>query len=88
MPVRCGGRLIPNRSAMPSHVIRSFEYDAANRALLIVFQSGRRYVYQDVPEELYEAMRAAFSKGEFFNAHIREHFRFVRVAEAPGPKRR
>jgi hypothetical protein len=43
-----------------------------------MFQSGRMYVYEDVPEELATRMRAAFSKGQFFNDHIRDRFRFVR----------
>jgi hypothetical protein len=63
---------------MPSTVIRSFSYDADNQKLLIVFQSGRRYTYQDVPPETYAAMMSSVSKGEFFNTHIREHFTFVR----------
>ena len=44
-----------------------------------MFQSGRRYIYQAVPEETYRAMAAAFAKGEFFNTEIRGRFRFVRV---------
>jgi hypothetical protein len=64
---------------MPSTVIQSFEYDAAKRELLMVFRSGRRYVYEDVPEDIYEALRRSFSKGEFFNEHIREQFSFRRA---------
>jgi hypothetical protein len=41
---------------MPSSVIRIFSYGALRRELLIVVQSGRRYVYQGVPEETYTAM--------------------------------
>jgi hypothetical protein len=63
---------------MPSTVIRSFAYDAASRRLLIVFQSGRRYTYEEVPLETFAALQGSFSKGEFFNAHIRDNFRFVR----------
>jgi hypothetical protein len=63
---------------MPSTVIRSFKYDADSRKLLIVFQSGRCYTYQNVPAETYTAMTNSFSKGEFFNAHIRDNFSFVR----------
>ena len=63
---------------MPSTVIRSFNYDADSRRLLVVFQSGRRYTYQDVPAETYIAMTRSFSKGEFFNTHIRDNFSFVR----------
>ena len=41
----------------------------------LVFVSGRRYRYHDVPDETYDAMRRAFSKGEFFNAYIRDQYR-------------
>ena len=65
-------------ASMPSNVIRSFKYEPATRKLLIVFQTGRRYDYQDVPEETYLGMLNSSSKGEFFNAHIRDRFTFVR----------
>lgn len=64
---------------MPSSVIQSFEYDACRKELLVIFRSGRRYLYEDVPEETYAAMRKSFSKGEFFNQHIRERFTFRTV---------
>jgi hypothetical protein len=63
---------------MPSTVIRFFVYHAARRELDITFQSGNRYVYESVPPTLYEAMKKAFSKGEFFNEHIRDQFKFRR----------
>jgi hypothetical protein len=68
---------------MPSTVIRSFQYEEASKTLLIVFQSGRRYRYVDVPAETVRAMRAAFAKGEFFNAHIRGRFAYEQ--DSPGP---
>ena len=61
---------------MPSAVIRSFRYDEASRTLLVVFQSGRRYRYMDVPAETADDMRAAFAKGEYFNSHIRGRFAY------------
>jgi hypothetical protein len=67
---------------MPSAVIRSYEYSAARRELRVTFQSGRRYIYQGVPEETYRAMRGTLSKGAFFNAHIRGHFPYVRAERA------
>lgn len=63
---------------MPSTVIRFYRYDAKKRALDIVFQTKKRYTYEQVPEEIYKAMNAATSKGEFFNRHIRDKFPFVR----------
>ena len=64
---------------MPSSVIRNFRYLPREKQLEIVFVTGRRYLYLGVPEKTYVAMREAFSKGEFFNAHIRDQFAFVRL---------
>jgi lysyl-tRNA synthetase class 2 len=60
---------------MPSSVIRHYWYDPEHHRLELVFVSGRRYRYHDVPEETYHSMKRAFSKGEFFNAHIRDQYR-------------
>jgi lysyl-tRNA synthetase class 2 len=59
---------------MPSTAIRSFRYHSGARELEVIFTTGRRYVYSDVPPETVEAFRSAPSKGTFFNAQIREHF--------------
>jgi lysyl-tRNA synthetase class 2 len=63
---------------MPSTVIRKFFYHPAEKRLEVLFVTGRRYSYFDVPRQTYEAMKTAHSKGEFFNAEIRENFRFTR----------
>ncbi len=60
---------------MPSNVIRRYWYEPEQRRLCVVFVSGRRYRYDDVPEETYQSMKRAFSKGEFFNTHVRDRFR-------------
>jgi hypothetical protein len=64
---------------MPSTVIQSFQYDANRRELRVLFRSGRSYIYLDVPGDTYDAMRRSFSKGEFFNQHIRDRFEFRRI---------
>jgi hypothetical protein len=66
---------------MPSAVIHSFKYDEESQTLLIVFQSGRRYEYLDVPTELVKELRGAFAKGEFFNQHIRSRYGYRELAE-------
>jgi lysyl-tRNA synthetase class 2 len=60
-----------------SSVIRWFDYSLSTRELRVVFQSGRHYVYRDVPQEIFRGLQAAPSKGEFFNAAIRDQYRFV-----------
>lgn len=63
---------------MPSSVIRGFSYHPPERRLDIRFVSGRLYAYHEVPPEIAEGLRAAPSKGEYFNACIRDHYRFTR----------
>ena len=65
---------------MPSTVIRRFDYSPERRELLVEFVTGRRYVYLDVQEEEARSMRAAFSKGRYFNARIRDRYRFRELA--------
>ena len=59
---------------MPSTVIRRFVYDQNERQLWVEFVTGRRYVYEDVPEEVATTFRTAFSKGIYFNTRIRDRF--------------
>jgi lysyl-tRNA synthetase class 2 len=68
---------------MPSTVIRRFTYAADKRELCVEFVTGRVYVYAGVPEEEAQAMRAAFAKGRYFNAHIRDRYA-CREINAPG----
>jgi len=63
---------------MPSSVIRNFRYYEAEQRLFVEFTTGRRYSYLGVPAKTAADFRSAFSKGEIFNAHIRDHFNFVR----------
>lgn len=61
---------------MPSTSISKSDYDPETQVLSIWFvTSGKRYDYEAVPPEVYAALRNAFSKGRFFNDHIRDRFR-------------
>jgi ABC-type transporter Mla maintaining outer membrane lipid asymmetry ATPase subunit MlaF len=72
---------------MPSSVIQDYRYYPAERRLEILFQTGRLYSYLEVPQDIYIAMKASFSKGEFFNAFVRDRFRFVRESERSSASR-
>lgn len=63
---------------MPSSVIRHFWYDPAHQKMDVVFVSGARYRYHDVPEEDYLSMKRAFSKGQYFNVRVRDRYRYTR----------
>ena len=77
---------------MPSAIIRSFDYRPERRELEILFTTGRRYLYHEVPPEAAAAFRGAFAKGRHFNARIRGRYRYTEMAaggggEADDPKR-
>ena len=61
---------------MPSTVIRSIAYRPEARELELMFTTGRRYLFHDVPPEAAEASRAARIKGRHFNSRIRGRYRF------------
>jgi lysyl-tRNA synthetase class 2 len=65
---------------MPSTVIRRFDYDPEREELDILFTTGRRYRYHAVPPAAVDALRAAFSKGRHFNAHIRDAYEYTECA--------
>jgi hypothetical protein len=64
---------------MPSSVVKAIKYDAPSHTLRVVYVSGNIYDYRDVPEKVYEKMRAAGSKGEFLNTKIKGHYSFQKV---------
>ena len=61
---------------MPSTVIRSVLYRAEAAELEVLFTTGRRYIYHEVPAAAADAFRAARIKGPHFNRHIRGRYRY------------
>lgn len=66
---------------MPSSVIKHFNYRPEARELEVLFVTGRRYLYADVPPDEIEAFRAAFSKGSYFNRHIRDRYAYRELVD-------
>jgi hypothetical protein len=64
---------------MPSTVIQRFDYSAKEEALDVTFSTGKRYRYLRVPQKVYRGMREAFSKGVYFNRHIKDRFAFEKL---------
>jgi hypothetical protein len=60
-----------------SSAIEKLAYDRASHILQATFrESGRTYLYRDVPEELYDGLLFAASLGAYFNTYIRDCFDF------------
>jgi KTSC domain len=64
---------------MPSTVIRAFAYDSETRELTVTFVTGRIYAYLAVPADVYDDFATAFSKGTFFNKHIRDAYEYREI---------
>jgi hypothetical protein len=64
---------------MPSTAIRDLFYVSKKRELRVTFVSGRRYVYADVPADVFDAFKTAESRGAFFNHEIRDHYEFREI---------
>jgi hypothetical protein len=69
---------------MPSTVIDAISYRADARELEVLFRTGRRYLFRDVPPEAAEAFRRARIKGRHFNARIRGLYAFTELEAREG----
>ncbi len=65
------------REAVSSSTMASVGY--AGGTLEIEFENGHVYRYLGVPEAVHAELVRAESKGQFFNAKIRNAYRFERV---------
>lgn len=70
--------------AVTSSNIDRVGYNPVTSHLLVVFKSGKRYLYQGVPESVYKELMAAESHGKFFNKYIRTAFAFTELDAADG----
>jgi lysyl-tRNA synthetase class 2 len=61
-----------------SNALKGFDYDLEKKILRVEFVNGSIYQYQDVPESIYNELKDAPSKGQYFNAQIRDKFGFDR----------
>lgn len=62
-----------------SRNVISIGYDDKHHLLEVIFSSGSLYVYEHVPEKLYEEFIAAKSKGKFFGVYIRKCYKGVKI---------
>jgi hypothetical protein len=70
---------VPQFVPVDSSVIAAVGYDDAQQTLYVRFNSSGIYVFHDVPPATYHALMDADSKGRFFNAEIRDSYRYTRL---------
>jgi hypothetical protein len=72
-------RLHDRRTAVVSSLLSSVGY-SIDATLELEFRSGAIYRYFAVPQVVFEGLIAAESKGAYFNHHVRDCFRYHRLA--------
>ena len=63
-----------------SKLLAASAYDAGKRVLYLRFRSGDVYRYFELHEERYQEFLDAESRGRYFLSHIRNQFRYERLA--------
>jgi KTSC domain len=64
-----------------SKLLTSSTYDDGKHILYLRFRSGEVYRYFDFPAERYRELLVAESVGRYFLSHIRNQFRYERLAK-------
>ena len=68
--------------ALESKMLSGAAHDNSKQILYLRFRNtGDVYRYFDFPAANYQAFLSSESKGRYFRSHIRDHFRYERMAK-------
>jgi hypothetical protein len=59
--------------------IKRTEYDTETKKLVVEFNNGFKYEYEEVPHQIYTKFRMAESQGKFFVSDISKTFKYKKV---------
>ena len=59
--------------------IRKTEYDTETKNLLVEFNNGAKYEYQEVPHQVYTQFRMSESQGKFFSTKISKNYKYKKI---------
>lgn len=66
-------------ASVNSAVLRDLAYSEEGQSLAVTFQSGKSYLYVNVPKKTAVELFSADSVGEYFNEHIKKVFNYLKV---------
>lgn len=67
------------RYSVASSNVASVGYDSVTETLEVEFLSGSVYQYYNVPENMYDQLIKASSKGRFLHIYIKDAYPYSRV---------
>jgi len=59
--------------------IKSSEYDTESKKLVVEFNNGFRYEYDEVPHQIYTKFRLSESQGKFFTTDIAKKYNYKKL---------
>lgn len=75
------GQIVIKRTDSTSSVISQIGYARESGELIVTFTSGRSFVYDNVPPDVFDGLINAQSKGSYFHAAIRDRYSGREVKE-------
>ncbi len=67
------------KNEIKSSNIKSSEYDTESKELVVEFNNGAKYKYDNVPHQVYTKLRLAESQGKFFTTDIAKQYSYKKV---------
>jgi hypothetical protein len=58
--------------------VKKTEYNLETKKLLVEFNNGIKYEYDDVPHKIYTQFRMAESQGKFFSSNIAKSYKYTK----------
>ena len=59
--------------------LKKTTYDVETKKLLVEFNNGLQYEYDEVPHQLYTQFRLSESQGKFFSTKISKVFKYKKI---------
>jgi aspartokinase-like uncharacterized kinase len=59
--------------------IKKTEYDTETKKLVVEFNNGFKYEYENVPHQVYTKFRMSESQGKFFTTDISKTFKYKKL---------
>jgi len=55
------------------------DYDVESKKLIVEFNNGLKYEYEDVPHQVFTSLRRSESQGSFFNKNISKNYKYKKL---------
>ena len=59
--------------------VKKTEYDTETKKLIVEFNNGLKYEYEDVPHQTYTKFRMSESQGKFFTTDISKAYKYKKI---------